>query len=105
MMVYELRTYQLKVGALPKYLEIAKTRLLPILAEYGLKPVGFWYTEIGTLNELVHLWAYTDLNDRGQRWAQWVKDPRRAEILGELSQLILTQSNKILTPTEFSGLK
>ncbi len=104
-MVYELRTYQLKVGALPGYLEIAKTRLLPILSEFGLKPVGFWYTEIGALNELVHLWGYTDLNDREQKWARWRKDPRRAEIMGELSQLILTQSNKILTPTEFSGLK
>jgi hypothetical protein len=104
-MIYELRTYQLKVGALPQYLEIAKTRLLPILAEYGIKPVGFWYTEIGTLNELVHLWAYTDLTDRQQKWARWRKDPRRAEILGELGQLILTQSNKILTPTDFSELK
>jgi hypothetical protein len=105
MMIYELRTYQLKVGALPAYLEIAKTRLLPILAEFGLKPLGFWYTEIGTLNEVVHLWAYTDLNDRGQKWGRWVKDPRRAEIMGELSQLILIQSNKILTPTDFSELK
>ena len=104
-MIYELRTYQLKVGAVPKYLEIAKTRLLPILAEFGLKPVGFLYTEIGTLNEVVHLWPFTDLNDRGQKWARWRKDPRRAEIMGELSQLILTQSNKILTPTEFSELK
>ncbi len=104
-MVYELRTYQLKVGAVPKYLEIAKTRLLPILAEFGLKPVGFWYTEIGTLNEVVHLWPFTDLNDRQQKWARWKKDPRRAEIMGELSELILTQNNKILTPTEFSELK
>jgi hypothetical protein len=104
-MIYELRTYQLKIGGVPEYLEMAKTKLLPILAEYGLRPIGFWYTEIGTLNEVVHLWPYTDLNDRQQKWAKWVKDPRRAEIMGKLSQLILSQSNKILTPTEFSELK
>jgi hypothetical protein len=40
-MIYELRTYQLVFGGLPKYLEIAKTKLLPIIAEHGLKPAGF----------------------------------------------------------------
>jgi len=104
-MTYELRTYQLRMGGVPEYLEIARTELLPILAEHGIKPVGFWYTEIGTLNEVVHIWAYRDLNDRQEKWAKWVKDPRRAEIMGKLRHLILSQSNKILTPVEFSELK
>ena len=104
-MIYELRTYQLVFGGLPKYLEIAKTKLLPIIAEHGLKPAGFWYTEIGALNEVVHLWAFTDLNERQRCWGNWAKDPRRAEIGAELRQVIITQSNKILSPTEFSPLK
>ena len=79
--------------------------LLPAIAEHGLKPVGFWYTEVGTLNEVVHLWAFADMNERQQKWASWGRDPRRAEILGKLRQVILSQSNKILTPTEFSELK
>ncbi len=104
-MVYELRTYQLKMGALPEYLELAETKLLPALAEHGLKPVGFWHTEIGTLNEVVHLWAYEDLNERQQKWAKWKEDPRRTDYMKTLRQVIFSQSNKILTPTAFSGLK
>jgi hypothetical protein len=104
-MVYELRTYQLRMGALPAYLELAETKLLPALAEHGIKPVGFWYTEIGTLNEVVHLWAYADLNERQQKWAKWKEDPRRDECMKKLSQVILTQANKILTPTSFSQLQ
>ncbi len=104
-MIYELRTYQLVVGGLPEYLETVKTKLLPVIAEHGLKPVGFWYTEIGTLNEVVHLWAFADLNERQQKWGSWARDPRRGEILGKLRQVILSQSNKILTPAEFSELK
>ena len=104
-MIYELRTYPLKMGGVPEYLEIAKTKLLPILSEHGIKPVGFWSTEIGTLNEVVHLWPFEDLNDRQQKWAKWKEDPRRIEIMAKLGQLIMSQSNKILTPTEFSGLK
>lgn len=104
-MIYELRTYQLVVGGVPRYLEIAKSRLLPLLAEHGLKPVGFWYTEVGTLNEVVHLWAYSDLNERTRQWKSWTGDPRRAQIAEELRQVIVTQTNKLLTPTEFSGLQ
>ncbi len=104
-MIYELRTYQLKIGGIPQYLAIAENRLLPALAEHGIKPVGFWTTDIGTLNEVVHLWAYRDLNERQEKWAKWAADPRRPEFLKELSQIIVSQSNKILSPTAFSELK
>ena len=104
-MIYELRTYQLAVGGLPDYLEAVKTKLLPAIAEHGLKPVGFWYTDIGPLNEVVHLWAFKDLNERQQKWGSWARDPGRVEILGKLRQVILSQSNKIHTPTEFAELK
>jgi hypothetical protein len=104
-MIYELRTYQLVVGGLPTYLELAKTKILPCIAEHGIKPVGFWHTEIGDLNQVVHLWAYADLNERQAKWAAWAKDPRRAEVLAQLKAIVVHQSNKILSPTEFSQLK
>ena len=104
-MIYELRTYQLRMAGVPEYLETIKTELLPAIAEHGLKPVGFWSTEIGTLNEVVHLWAFDDLNDRQAKWAKWAADPRRPALMERLRQIILSQSNKILKPTEFSELK
>ena len=104
-MIYELRTYQLVLGGVPEYLKITREELLPILAEHGLKPVGYWSTAIGPLNELVHLWAFNDLNERQQKWAKWGGDPRRTTIVPRLRALVISQSNKILTPAEFSGLK
>jgi hypothetical protein len=104
-MIYELRTYQLAFGGLAEYLEVAKTMIIPALAEHGLKPVGFWYSEIGTLNEVVHLWAYADLNERQRGWGAWAKDPRRANVAAKLRGVVVHQSNKIMSPTEFSTLK
>lgn len=104
-MIYELRTYQLKMGEIPQYLAIAENKLLPALSEHGLKPVGFWTTVIGTLNEVVHLWAYQDLNERQEKWSKWAEDPRRPEFMKELSRIINSQSNKILSPVAFSGLR
>ncbi len=104
-MIYELRTYQLVVGGLPEYLELARTKILPCIAEHGIAPVGFWHTEIGQLNEVVHLWAYADLNERQAKWGAWARDPRRAEVLARLRAIVVSQSNKILSPTEFSQMK
>ncbi len=104
-MIYELRTYQLAVGRLPEYLEVARTMILPAVAEYGLRPLGFWFTEVGPLNEVVHLWAYADLNERQEKWGKWARDPRRTEIMKRLQGVIVSQSNKILSPTDFSPMQ
>ncbi len=104
-MIYELRTYQLAFGGLAEYLEVAQSLILPGVAEHGLKPVGFWYTEAGQLNEVVHLWAYADLNERQRKWGLWARDPRRAEVAKRLKGVILAQSNKFLSPTEFSPMQ
>jgi hypothetical protein len=69
-MIYELRTYTLVLGGAPQYIQITKEELLPLLAEHGLKPLGYWSTDIGPLNELVHLWAFKDLNERQQKCSQ-----------------------------------
>ena len=57
-MIYELRTYQLAVGGMADYLDLIRTKLLPMLAEHGIKPIGFWTTDIGTLNEVVRTRIY-----------------------------------------------
>jgi len=40
-MIYELRTYTLVLGGAPQYIQITKEELLPLLAEHGLKPLGY----------------------------------------------------------------
>jgi len=104
-MIYELRAYQLVPGGVGPYVELARTKILPWIGEHGIKPLGFWTTEIGQLNEVVHLWGYADLNERQAKWAAWAKDPRRAEVLGSLRAIVISQSNKILSPTDFSPMK
>jgi hypothetical protein len=105
LMIYELRTYQLVVGALPEFLECVAEERLPILADHGLGPLGFWYTEIGSLNEVVHLWAHKDLNERQERWTSGALDPRTAKLLGKLGPMIPHMNTKILSPEKCSTMK
>ena len=72
-MIYELRTYTLKVRALPKVLQLFAERL-----EHRQKysPLGaFWYTEIGPLNQIIHVWPYESLDERDRVRAEAGKDP------------------------------
>ena len=72
-MIHELRTYTLKVGTMDKVIKLFAERL-----EHRTKysPLGgFWYTEIGPLNQIVHLWPYKDLDERNQVRAAFAKDP------------------------------
>ncbi|MCH8298816.1 MAG: NIPSNAP family protein, partial [Chloroflexi bacterium] len=55
-MIYEVRTYDLKPGAVPQA-EEAFAEGLPHREKYG--PIAaFWHTEIGPLNQIIHVWGY-----------------------------------------------
>ena len=75
-MIYELRTYTLKQGSV---LEVAKnsgTVGRDIRKDDYGKLEGYWVTEIGPLNQVMHLWSYKDLNERAQLRAELAKNPR-----------------------------
>ena len=103
-MIYELRTYTLKPGTVPEFLELFDKEMKPIITKY-LNLVGYWYTEIGELNQVVHLWASEDLEQRAKQWEQLFKDPNIAKVLTNIRTLQVHQENKILVPASFSTLK
>ena len=75
-MIYELRIYTLKQGALADVVKAASTVSFDIRKnDYG-KLEGYWQTEIGPLNQVMHLWSYADLNERARLRAELGKNPR-----------------------------
>lgn len=71
-MIYELRTYNLKVGTVETYLK-RFAEGLPVREKYS-KLGGFWTTDIGPLNQVVHLWPYEDMRHREEVRAASAKD-------------------------------
>lgn len=72
-MIYELRTYDLGVGKVPSYLKLFETVGYEILCRYAT-PVGFWFTETGTLNRVHHMWCYESRAQRAERRASLMRD-------------------------------
>ena len=98
-MIIDHRTYTLRPGTLPDYVEAYRTQGYAVQSRHLGKPLG-WYTsmDIGQLNQIVHLWAYEDLADRARRRAAMQADPEWREFLKKATPMIMTMENKILSP-------
>ena len=59
-MIYDFRMYTLKPGAVPDYMAAVKDVALPLRLSHGIKLAGWYYSDIGELNQVVHIWAYRD---------------------------------------------
>lgn len=103
-MVYEMRVYTLQPGKVPEFQALIEKEALPIISKYS-KLVGWWSTEVGPLNEVVHIWAYEDLNHRAQARAAQGEDPQLQAFRPKAQAMIVSQYNKIMTPASFSPLQ
>ena len=105
-MVVEERVYVLHTWVdLNEYLAIYEKEGLsvqiPILG--GL--LGYFSTEIGTMNQLVHLWGYADLEDRVRRRSTLAANEQWQGCLKKIRPMIMTMENRIMYPTSFSPIR
>lgn len=104
-MIYEMRTYTVKVGKLPEYLKHFEETGIPIISKYS-KLIGYWYTEIGELNQIIHIWEYPDLNSRAERRKALYNDPQWIEkFIPVALPLLEKQETRIMYATNFSPIK
>ena len=101
-MIVEMRTYTLHPGTHPEYLKIYESMGMEAQKEILGHMVGYYSTEIGPLNQIVHMWAYENLNDRSERRARLMADSRWQKMLPELRKYIKSQETKILIPASFA---
>src|SRR5262249_8608134 len=95
-MLYEIRTYQVKPGSLA---EVEKR--FGEAYEYRKKysPLtAFWHSEVGPLNEIVHVWPYADLAERQRIRAEVAKD---AHWPPKIQEFLLETSAEVLVPFDF----
>ncbi|WP_321857288.1 NIPSNAP family protein [Paraburkholderia tropica] len=100
-MIVEHRTYMLHPGKVPTYLSLYEDEGMPIQLGYLVQPLGYYVSELGTLNQIIHLWGYEDLNDRMCQRNRLKSDPRWMPYVNKILPLIQQQESKILTPASF----
>jgi hypothetical protein len=104
-MILDHRTYTLHPGKIAEFLELYGAEGYPVQTEHLGKPYG-WFSsmDIGELNQVVHIWQYTDLMDREQRRAKLTADPRWQAYLAKAAPFFQKMENKILRGTSFFPL-
>lgn len=100
-MIIEHRTYTLHPGNTAAYFSHYTSEGLSVQLEYLPKPLGYYTSELGTLNQVIHMWGYEDLNDRMRRRALLKRDPRWSAYVQKILPLIQHQESKILVPAAF----
>lgn len=106
-MYYELRTYTIKPTKLAAWLALYQSDALAVQTEHLGNLVGFFTTEFGKANQVVHIWAYASLDERITRRAAMANDPRWAQFglkNKELDAVVRLESS-LLRPTGFSPLQ
>ena len=97
-MIHELRTYTLHPGKQAEYLKLSGEISRPLRGDDYGRQEGFWYSEFGTLNQLVHLWSYADLNERERLRKELARNERwQKEYVPRIQPLMVAQENKILS--------
>ncbi|BDD91982.1 NIPSNAP family protein [Pandoraea sp. NE5] len=106
-MILEIRTYKCKVGTVAAFLDSYEREGLPLQVQYLGEPIGFFVSDVGPLNEVVHLWRFDSFADREARRDELGKDEHWREFLRAAASAgyLLSQENAIYRPTKFSKLR
>lgn len=105
-MIFELRTYTLRVGTVKGFLERYEKDGLAVQTRHLGAPVGYFITEVGALNQVLHLWKYESFDDRDRRRAALDADPQwiAYKTMPANADALLNQHNTILRSAPFSPI-
>ena len=104
-MIVDVRTYSITPRKMAAYLELFEAYALPVQRKYIGEPLGYFVTEHGALNQVVHLWGFESLADMETKRAARNADPAWADYLGRTEGLVVSQQNNLSRPTEWSGIR
>jgi hypothetical protein len=101
--IYRLCTTVLHPGSMEKW----QKEMIPAVkarSEHS-KPIGFFYSQIGDMNRIFHLWRYDSMGDRARVLNKAMSDPRWTNALHACLPMTERMEHIILRPTAFSPLQ
>jgi len=104
-MIVEERMYTLQPGKVPDFLKHYQEEGMALQTRHLPAMVGYYFTEIGPLNMIIHMWGYEDLNHRAQCRAKMLADPEWQAYVKKVQPLLVNQETRILNPAPFFKAK
>lgn len=104
-MIIDQRTYTLYPQALPEFYRIYEAEGLPVQTRILGRLLGFFHTEFGPLNQIVHMWGYDSFEERQRRRAELFQDKQWLAYMPKVRPLVQHMENKLLLPAPFSPIR
>ena len=104
-MILEERTYTIRTGLVADYLKLYETEGYATHCRHLGLPVGWFTTETGTLNQVVHMWRYDSHAEREIKRARLYADPIWLAFIPKTRPFIERMENRILLGTSLSLMK
>lgn len=102
-MLYEMRTYTVKVGNMPEVLRLYTEEGYPALEKGGQSgPLGgYMVSDTGTLHQLVHIWKHADDTARREHWKRVYANKEFMAFAVKLRPLLDAQEVRLLVDAPF----
>lgn len=104
-MILDERTYAIKPAHVADYLDLYVAEGMELQISHLGHLVGWFTTDVGTVNEVVHMWRYADMADREWRRTAMEADPAWQAFRAKASPFVVEMRSRILRPTSFSPLR
>jgi hypothetical protein len=104
-MIVEERDYRLHPGKLGTYLKLYEEEGMAVQKRILGNMIGYFSTDIGELQHVVHLWGYENYAEREQRRAELGRNPDWLRYTEKMLPLMQKMTSRILIPTGFSPIK
>jgi len=106
-MLIEERCYVIKPEyTTAAYLQVYKTTgALELQKRILGNMLGYFTTEVGELNALVHLWGYDSFEERARRRTLLGAEVSWQDYLKKIRPMLQSMNNRLLVPTDFSPIR
>ncbi len=102
-MIYDYREYTLMPEKTTEYMAAVREVAKGIREKYGIKLAGWYYSDVGELNKVVHIWAFRDHEHMKEAKAQVAADPDwTGKYLPRVHGLIQSQKTYLMLSPDFA---
>lgn len=99
------RIYTIKPRRMAQFLDVFDRLAMPVEIRHFGPPIGFYVSDTGMLNQVVHLWAFESLADLEARRDRRDQDPEWPAYIKASVDLIDAQENRFIRAVPLKSLE
>jgi len=94
--IVDLRVYTIALRKMAEFIDVFDRLAMPVQLKFLGRPLGMFTSAVGPLNQIVHLWGFSDMGEFERRHAERDRDPDWPAYLKASEHLIVAQENRLI---------